>query len=55
MDKTGNVGSGISPADELPVVIVLMKLSQGTTNQDLAYWHVKSYESVSYVDRHFSC
>ena len=37
VDKTGNVGSGMSPADELPVVIVLMKLSQGTTNQDLGY------------------
>ena len=35
VDKTGNVGSGMSPADEL--VIVIMKLSQGTTNQDLAY------------------
>ena len=33
--KTGNVGSGMSPADEL--ILVLMKLSQGTTNQDLAY------------------
>ena len=33
--KTGNVGSGMSPADEL--LLVLMKLSQGTTNQDLAY------------------
>ena len=33
--KTGNVGSGMSPADEL--VLILMRLSQGTTNQDFAH------------------
>ena len=32
---TGNVGSGMSLADNL--VLILMKLSQSTTNQDFAY------------------
>ena len=33
--KMGNVGSGLSMADEL--VLVLTKLSRGVTNEDLGY------------------
>ena len=33
----GSVGSGLSPGDELLLVLINYKLSRAVTNQDLAY------------------